>query len=138
MYATFSTCMTSDVSVVLLHRGCKPAPCAADDVMHECHCPFQVCYRDGTVELVPEPSSSSPRLSQQAQGAGSEWLAAIQPARDRHEQNLEAARDHSGTVVYRSLRHIGPGEHLYVWYSDDLARLADIPVLTPNNIRGRF
>ena len=65
------------------------------------------------------------------------WLAYVAAARDRHEQTVEAVRDGRGLVYYRTVRDLKPGEELAVWYADDLARDAGIPILTPANIRGK-
>ncbi|XP_046334416.1 zinc finger protein 235-like [Haliotis rufescens] len=64
------------------------------------------------------------------------WLLHVQPARDRHEQNVETYRDVKGRLFLRFLRHVNKGEQLLVWYSDDLARQSGIPILSPDNIRG--
>ena len=66
------------------------------------------------------------------------WMAYIQPARDRHEQNVEAVRDSRGQLHFRCVRQVGKGEDLYVWYGDELARQCAIPILTPANIRGEI
>ena len=68
-----------------------------------------------------------------------DWLQCVQPARDRHEQNLEAFCDSSrdSEVAVRTLRTLQKGEQLFVWYNDQLARETGIPVLTPENIKGK-
>ena len=69
---------------------------------------------------------------------GTAWLGHVAAARDRHEQNMEAALAPGGAgVVFRSIRRIEEGEELLVWYADELARLHGIPILTPSNIRGQ-
>ena len=64
----------------------------------------------------------------------------VQPARDRHEQNVEAIRDNTsdGKIIFRTLREIKKDEHLLVWFADDLAREVGLPFLTPDNIRGNY
>lgn len=67
------------------------------------------------------------------------WLGYLRPARDRHEQNLEALRDPARGLIYvRTLREIVKGEELLVWYGDELARECGIPILSPANIRGKI
>ncbi|GAB1604865.1 zinc finger protein 236-like [Argonauta hians] len=72
---------------------------------------------------------------------GSDWLEYVQPARDRHEQNIEVFCDDqvngSRRITVRTLRSIQKGEQLFVWYSDHMARTTGIPVLTPDNIKGK-
>ena len=45
-------------------------------------------------------------------------------------------QDSAGRVTYRTSRDVVRGETLYVWYSDLLAHVLNVPVLTPDNIRG--
>ena len=94
---------------------------------------FQVHYSQGRV--VPDspstPSSPSSHLS-----SVPAWLGEVRAARDRHEQNTESLRDTRGVIFLRTLREVGGGEELLVWYGDEMARECGIPVLTPNNIRG--
>lgn len=35
---------------------------------------------------------------------GIAWMSHVTPARDRHEQNLEAVLDSSGLVIYKTMR----------------------------------
>lgn len=65
-----------------------------------------------------------------------DWMMHIEAARDRHEQNVEAVLTPSGDVIYRATRDIERGEHLFVWYGEELARHSGVPILTPGNIRG--
>ncbi|XP_029658336.1 zinc finger protein 236 [Octopus sinensis] len=71
----------------------------------------------------------------------SNWLRHVQPARDRHEQNVEVFCDNETSgckrVTVRTLRSVQKGEQLFVWYSDQLARSTGIPILTPDNIKGK-
>lgn len=64
------------------------------------------------------------------------WMLYVKPARDRHEQNLEAFRDVNGRIFFRSIRSIEAGDQLFVWYSDQFAMEIGIPPLTPDNIQG--
>ncbi|ESO85776.1 hypothetical protein LOTGIDRAFT_130257 [Lottia gigantea] len=65
-----------------------------------------------------------------------QWMIYIQPARDRHEQNVEAFMDEKEEVCLRFIRGVKCGEQLLVWFHDTLARYRDIPILKPENIRG--
>ena len=65
------------------------------------------------------------------------WLPLVPAARDRHQQNVEAMLDARGHIYYQTLRQVCRGEALAVWYGEMLAHHADIPVLRPENIRGR-
>ena len=65
-----------------------------------------------------------------------DWLTHAEAARDRYEQNVEAMLLPCGDVVYRTMRDIHRGEHIFVWYGDELARHVGVPFLTPENIRG--
>ena len=66
------------------------------------------------------------------------WLPLVPAARDRHQQNVEAVLDARGHIYYQTLREVCRGEALAVWYGEMLAHHADIPVLRPENIRGRI
>ncbi|CAL1546917.1 unnamed protein product, partial [Lymnaea stagnalis] len=63
------------------------------------------------------------------------WATCVRSARDRHEQNLELLRGEDGLVA-RTLREIGRGEQLLVWYEEGLARELGVPILTLSHIRG--
>ncbi len=64
------------------------------------------------------------------------WMTYVLPARDRHEQNVEALRDARGLVYFRTIKAIRPGEELLVWYGEELALECGIPTLNPANIKG--
>jgi len=66
------------------------------------------------------------------------WCDYACAARDRHEQNMEVFLDDAvgGGVAARTTRAVLPGEELFVWFEDSLARQRNIPILTPANIRG--
>ena len=51
----------------------------------------------------------------------SNWLRYVNCARNVDEQNLIAFQYHSN-IYYRSLKHIYPGNELYVWYGEQYAR----------------
>ena len=89
---------------------------------------WQVVLRDGIVQLC--------NGLQQSGRKSCDWLTHVEAARDRYEQNVEAVLLPCGDVVYRTMRDIQSGEHLFVWYGDELARHAGVPFLTPENIRG--
>jgi len=65
------------------------------------------------------------------------WLLHVRPARDRHEQNVEAMRDSRGLITFRIIKVILRGQELLVWYSAELALECNIPILTPANIRSK-
>lgn len=39
-------------------------------------------------------------------------------------------------AAVRTTRRVVPGDELFVWFEDSLARQRNIPILTPANIRG--
>ncbi len=84
--------------------------------------------RQGRLELIEESNRD----------VATEWVSLVTPAYDRYEQNCEVFRDGRGLVYLRSLRALGDGEELFLWYSPELARDMNIPVLTPTNIRGKL
>ncbi len=45
-------------------------------------------------------------------------------------------QDASGRIFYQTSREVARGETLHVWFSDVTAHALNVPVLTPNNIRG--
>eukprot|EP00795_Rhopilema_esculentum_P012467 gene12467-3141_t len=55
------------------------------------------------------------------------WMKAINCARYKKEQNLIIIQI-EGEVFYESMRDIGPGEELLVWYGNDYERYMDIPL----------
>ncbi|KAL8606045.1 hypothetical protein ACOMHN_040043 [Nucella lapillus] len=63
------------------------------------------------------------------------WMTALQPARDRHEQNVEVLVE-GGRLVLHVLKTAPRGSRLLLWYSDSLARAFGVPFLTPAHIRG--
>lgn len=91
------------------------------------------------------------------------WTSFVRPARDRLEQNIELVVDvapganvnansvgglttdagrcsrmkANGCLArLRTTRAVQPGEELAAWYSDHVARLIGVPILSPMNIRG--
>ena len=54
------------------------------------------------------------------------WMKAINCARYKKEQNLVIIQIEDD-VFYESMRDIGPGEELLVWYGNDYERYMDIP-----------
>ena len=70
-------------------------------------------------------------------GGSRRWMVALQPARDRHEQNVEVVAE-GGRLVLHVLKPVRRGERLLLWYSDSLARAFGVPILTPAHIRGRL
>ncbi|KAL3881696.1 hypothetical protein ACJMK2_028100 [Sinanodonta woodiana] len=65
-----------------------------------------------------------------------DWIRYMQPARDRHEQNVSLYKTDDGHLFICTIRPISRGEHLLVWYSDEMARECNVPVLFLNNIKG--
>lgn len=63
------------------------------------------------------------------------WMAMLQPARDRHEQNVEMVLE-SGRLLLHTVKPVPRGNSLLVWYSDLLARAFGVPILTPAQIQG--
>ncbi|XP_070568456.1 PR domain zinc finger protein 15-like [Ptychodera flava] len=86
---------------------------------------LEVRFKDGRMTSVSGPDDGSMR-----------WTRFISPARDQHEQNLEALRRDDGRVFFRTVRGILKGEELLVWYSEDFADTMGIPCLTKDNIQG--
>ena len=64
------------------------------------------------------------------------WTDWMEEARDKHEQNVEMFSGGAGLVFYRMLRDIMAGETLFVWYSEEMARQAEVPILNLANIQG--
>ena len=91
---------------------------------------FQIKREGDQVILLGEGDESSQ--------SPSAWLPLVPAARDRHQQNVEAMLDGTGHIYYQTLRDVCRGEALAVWYGEVLAHHADIPVLRPENIRGRL
>ena len=86
---------------------------------------FKVKMKENT--LVACPDVDAPR----------HWLLHVTPARDRHEQNVEAMRDSRGLIAFRIIKVIHRGQELLVWYGPELALECNIPILTPANIRSK-
>jgi len=76
-------------------------------------------------------------LQQSPELAGT-WCDYACAARDRHEQNMEVFLDDAlgGLPAVRTTRRLQRGEELFIWFEDSLARLRNVPILTPANIRG--
>lgn len=68
--------------------------------------------------------------------SSNQWTRYIQPARDRHEQNVEFYKDRNGSYFLRTTRKLKMGEQLYAWYSEPLARSMGVPFLSLQNIIG--
>lgn len=66
-----------------------------------------------------------------------QWTRYVQPARDRHEQNVEFYKERNGDIFMRTTRRLNMGEHLYAWYSEPLARISGVPFLSLQNIIGK-
>lgn len=66
------------------------------------------------------------------------WLQILPGALDCSEQNLEVALGSHGGLVVRTMRAVRPGELLFVWFEEKVARLCGIPILTPINIKGEL
>ncbi|KAK3576991.1 hypothetical protein CHS0354_005999 [Potamilus streckersoni] len=65
-----------------------------------------------------------------------DWIRYMQPARDRHEQNVSLYKTDEGNLFICTIRPISRGEQLLIWYSDGMARECNVPVLFLNNIKG--
>ncbi|KAK6187949.1 hypothetical protein SNE40_005865 [Patella caerulea] len=85
-------------------------------------CVLEIKWKDGRVMMDGDPTN--------------QWMVYIQPARDRHEQNVEAYMDEKHELCLRFIRSVKTSEQLLVWYNDELARYKGIPILKPQNIRG--
>ncbi|XP_076077532.1 uncharacterized protein LOC143048003 [Mytilus galloprovincialis] len=83
---------------------------------------IEVKHKDGRITLDFESSN--------------QWIKYVQPARDRHEQNIEFYKDRTGTVYLRTTRKLKMGEQLYAWFSEPLARESGVPFLSLQNIIG--
>lgn len=70
--------------------------------------------------------------------SSNQWIKYVQPARDRHEQNIEFYKDRTGTVYLRTTRKLKMGEQLYAWFSEPLARESGVPFLSLQNIIGKI
>ncbi|XP_077977667.1 LOW QUALITY PROTEIN: PR domain zinc finger protein 13-like [Glandiceps talaboti] len=86
---------------------------------------LEVRYKDGRMTSVSGPDDGSMR-----------WMRFISPARDQHEQNVEAVRKDDGRVFFRTIRGVLKGEELLVWYGAVFVESMGIPSLTKDNIQG--
>ncbi|XP_070190300.1 PR domain zinc finger protein 13-like [Littorina saxatilis] len=103
---------------------------------------IKVAWRDGRIITADdngdEDLGRKPRPQQANQDSAddqSRWMMALQPARDRLEQNVEVVTE-AGRLVLHVLKRVRQGERLLLWYSDSLARAFGVPILTPAHIRG--
>lgn len=64
------------------------------------------------------------------------WLQVLPGALDCSEQNLEVAVGAHGGLVVQTKRVVRPGDLLFVWFEERVARLCGVPILTPLNIKG--
>lgn len=84
---------------------------------------WQVYWRNGRPEVKEGAKMSS------------SCLQAMRSARDRHEQNVELVR-RGAALLACTVRAVGRGEELLMWYGDGLAREVGVPILNPCHIRG--
>ena len=64
----------------------------------------------------------------------SNWMRYVNCARNSHEQNLLAFQ-YCGSIFYRSLRDVRPGEELLVWYGNAYGEELGLTAITDDLVR---
>ncbi|KAF7403827.1 hypothetical protein HZH68_006621 [Vespula germanica] len=108
--------------------------------------------KDATSEIIelnkfPEKGASIAKYVEIAESEGrlysldrhisaSSWLKIVTLATDCHTNNILLIPSGKG-VIMKTIRDIAPGELLFLWFSENLLLILNIPFLNPRNIQGQ-